>query len=89
MIDALYKGEVSPRSQCEGSESFPLDVPEAGSPGHRNTVRTNGLPGSATWQHNIKYADVNTSCSPRTFHTYIDLTIYELAKCSSVFQALP
>jgi len=87
--DALYREEVSPRSKCEGSNSFPWMFPKQARPdteiqlGHRPT-RLRHL---AAQDQMCRREDILFPTNISLIH--IDLTIYELAKCSSPFQALP
>ena len=87
--DALYREEVSPRSKCEGSNSFPWMFPKQARPdteiqlGHRPT-RLRHL---AAQDQMCRREDILFPTNISLIH--IDLTIYELAKCSSPFQTLP
>lgn len=88
-IDAPHRKEVSPRSQCEGSKSFPWMFPNQGRPDTEIQLgpRPIRLRQLAAQDQTCRREDILIPMNISL--TYIDLTIYELAKCSSPFQALP
>ena len=88
-LNALHRKEVSPRSQCEGSKSFPWMFPNQARPDTEIQLgpRPIRLRQLAALDQTCRREDILIHMNISL--TYIDLTIYELAKCSSPFQALP